>query len=518
MVKRFLGTGVVLLALMSGTAAAQDARAVIASAAAAIGVDQLNCVTYTGSGYQGMFGQQFDIREDWPRVELASITRAINYDAGSMSEERVLRQGDNPPRGGGRVPIQGDRRTLAMVAGEFAWNMQGANVSPAPQAVGLRQLDIVRTPHGFLRAARAASDPVLITRWESGATGGLNSTVQRKLNIISFMFGQYRLNGTINDENLVERVQTWIPDPVRGDLNYEVENTRWQDFGPVKLPMNWHQHTDWDDETQEPNYNGGHNTLTFLISDVDVNECGPALTPTDAVRTAAIPQPRAESQKVAEGVFYITGGSHHSVLIEFRDFNLLFEAPQNQARTLAVLAEVRRLVPDKPLRYEVNSHLHFDHLGGIRAAFHEGATVVAHRTSRDFMKQEVLTYAARTLEPDLLSLHPPTEFAEGYQVELVEQKNAITDGDRILELIYVQGNPHAEGMLMGYLPRERILIEADLFTPPAAGAAPPASPPASAMALWDNVQAHGLDPVSVLPLHGRMVPYTDFLTFVAKTE
>jgi glyoxylase-like metal-dependent hydrolase (beta-lactamase superfamily II) len=496
----------VLLALASGTAAAQDARAVIQAAAKNLGVDQLKCVTYTGSGYVGSLGQNHNIREDWPRTDLTSITRTINYDARSMSEERITK------------PPQGEQRAMEFVADTFAWNMQGTTITPAPQAAEIRQLDIWRTPHGFLKAALAAKDPKLITRWESGATGGLSSTVQRKVNIISFNVGRFRLNGTLNEQNLLERVQTLIPHPVRGDLNYEVENSNWQDFGGVKFAMGWHQHTDWDDETQPPNYNGGHNTLTFAIKNVNVNACGPALVATEAVQKAAVPPVRAESQKVAEGVYYITGGSHHSVVIEFRDFMLLFEAPQNQARTLAVLAEAKRLVPNKPLRYVVNSHHHFDHLGGIRTAFHEGATVIAHSSNRDFLKQEVLAYGSWTLEPDLLSLHPPTEWAEGYQLETVDLKHAVTDGNRILELYYVQGNPHAEGMLMGYLPRERILIQADMYSPPAPNATPPATPPPQAVALWNNVRAHKLDVATMLPLHGRMVPYKEFLTFVAKTE
>ena len=41
----------------------------------------------------------------------------------------------------------------------------------------------------------------------------------RKVTIVSFTaLGKYRVNGTITDQNLVERVQTWVPNPVFGDM------------------------------------------------------------------------------------------------------------------------------------------------------------------------------------------------------------------------------------------------------------------------------------------------------------
>ena len=514
----------VLLTMMAtpAVAQAQTAQAVLQAAAKAIGTNNLKCVTYNGAGYVGIVGQNYDIRDDWARIELASYTRTLNFDAKSAQEERVTRQGTHPARGGGGIPIQGDQRQTQFVVDKVAWNLQGTNTMPvpAPAAAEVRQLDIWLNPHGFLKAAMApGANPVLITRWESGAMGALVSTVQRKLNIISFTaLGKYRVNGTINDQNLVERIQTWVPNPVRGDMNLEGEFTQWRDVDGVKFPGNFHHHTDWDDETQPPNYNGGHNSLTFTVKDIRVNDCGAAITVPDAVRTATVPPVRVESTKLAEGVYYLAGGSHHSVAVEFQDFIAVVEAPQDERRVLAVIEAVYKLIPNKPIRYVVNSHHHFDHLGGLRTMFHEGATVVTHESNRNFYKQEVLSYTPRTLEPDRLSLYPPTEFAEGYQLEAVDMKHTISDGTRNLDVYYVQGSPHSEGMLMAYLPREKILMEADIFTPPAAGAPPPATPPPAAVNLYNNIKAYKLDVTTIAPLHGRVVPWAEFLKFVGKTE
>ena len=501
------------LMLVGRTAGAQDVQDVLRAVSANMGADGLSCITYTATGYVGLVGQTYDMRTDWPRVAVSSYTRSVNYSDRSMHEERVLTQGDYPALGGGRQPIQGERRQVWRVVDDYAWNMQGNEPQPAPAIAEQRQLDIWLTPHGFLKAAMAG-DPTLVTRYEAGALGGLSSTVQRRQRIISLtLLDRYRVNATVNPENLIERIQTWIPNPVRGDLNYEVEYSDWETYDGVQFPTHFHHHTDWDDETQPPNYNGGHNSLDLRITGVQPNECGPDLDVPNSVRQATVAPVRVESQELANGVYYLTGGSHHSVAVEFDDFTVVIEAPQNQARALAVIEEVYRLVPDKPIRYVVNTHHHFDHLGGIRTFFHEGATIVAHATNRNFYKQEVLTYAPWTLEPDLLSLHPPTEFAEGYQLEMVDMKSAITDGERILEVYYVQSNPHSEGMLMAYLPAERILIEADLFTP-----RPNAQPTASNMALYENVMAYGLEPSTIAPLHGQTVAWGEFLEFIGRTQ
>src|SRR5204862_7421583 len=110
------------------------------------------------------------------------------------------------------------------------------------------------------------------------------------------------------------------------------------------------------------------------------------------VRSAPTPHATVTAQMVAGGVWYLTGGTHHSVVIEMSDHLVVVEAPLNDERALAVLKEARGLAPNKTVRYVINSHHHFDHSGGLRAFAGEGVTVIKNEINRPFFDR---AFAAR---------------------------------------------------------------------------------------------------------------------------
>src|SRR6266849_2935491 len=213
---------------------AQDARGVLRAAGDAMGVANLKTIQYSGTGWNAAVGQSFSPQEDWPRFEVTRYMRTIDYDAKSSREEFTRRQGNNPPRGGGGTPLQGDQQQVALVSGNSAWNMDGQNPVPQPglylagiPVAEFRQLDILLTPYGFLKAALAATNPTAISFTLPVPPGTI--TMNGKATLVSFTaMGKYRVNGTFNDQNMLELVQTWVPNPVYGDMLYELRYTNYK--------------------------------------------------------------------------------------------------------------------------------------------------------------------------------------------------------------------------------------------------------------------------------------------------
>ncbi len=496
----------VAAALVAGPAAAQDARSVLEAAADTLGVTNMTSIQYSGTGWIGGVGQNFAPDQDWPRFELASYTRTIDFGTGSSKEEMVVRQGSYPARGGG-APIRGERRQTLLVSGTRAWNVVGDRVIPMPAASERRMLEILLTPHGFLKGAMA-SNVTSVTRNEYGG----------RVTVVSFMaLGRFRVNGTITEQNVVERVQTWLPNPVVGDMYWETVYTDYQDIGGAQFPMRWHQHQDFDDGAHEPNVSGGDHAFGLeTITDVRINVDGAGLTVPDVVGSATVPRVLVETERVADGVWLIGGGSHNSVAVEFQDHMAVIEAPLDEERSLAVIEEVMRLAPDKPIRFIVNTHHHWDHLGGLRTYVHEGATVITHEGNRPYY-QEVLRAGPWLLEPDRFSLYPPEEWSEGYIYETVREKYILGDDARLVELHHVQGLDHAAGMLIAYFPKEKLVVEADLYTPAVPGSGSPGNPSASARTFYRNLQRLELDVETIVPIHGRPGPMSAFADFVSQT-
>jgi len=215
-----------------------------------------------------------------------------------------------------------------------------------------------------------------------------------------------------------------------------------------------------------------------------------------------------ETDRLADGVYLLGGASHNSVAVEFRDFVAVVEAPLDEPRSLAVIEEVVRLIPNKRIRFLVNTHQHHDHIGGLRTYMHIGATIITHWKNFSFYTRDVLNYAPRTLQPDMVSLWPPTELAEGYYYEQVTENYVLSDGTRNMNIYYVQPLAHAEGMLMAYLPAEKLVIEADLLD---THEPLPSAPTPANRILYNEVRQLRLDVSRVVPIHGKPVPWSDFL-------
>ncbi|MEQ1909492.1 MAG: MBL fold metallo-hydrolase [Vicinamibacterales bacterium] len=497
-----------------------DPLPLLAAASREIGEATLKCITFSGAGYSGAVGQTFEnaVNIDWPRIDaLANYTRTIDWERGTSRETFDRKPGLSPAAwkyGLGwedGTPTQKFARQTHSVNGRTAWHIDGdgAPVAVPSELADLYQLDLWLNPPGFLKAARMpGANPIALWRWEQIEKGRDGNVVSpEKVHVVAItMLGKYRVDATINSQNQITRIKTTVGEPALGDFNIEHESTDQQTFGSIKWPLAWHSHQGWDDNWQFYRQSTGHNAYGGRFANVQPNVCGePVTVPPSLTRAPGVPAVTVD--KMADGVYRMGGGSANSYVVEFRDFVAVFEAPGNEARSLAVIEAVAKLAPGKPIRWLISSHPHFDHIGGLRAYLHIGATIVAHMKNLAFLNRDVLNYEPRIVMPDILSRWPPTEVSEGYNYEAVQESYVITDNQRILRVYYVQPLAHVEGMLMLYLPTERIAFEADLFDthePPRAAQLP------AMRSLANQVARMKLEVETLAPVHGTPVPWTTF--------
>ena len=460
----------VFLAL-AGAACSQQTP--LQKAAALLNVENVKTVQFVGSGKNFSVGQNYTSSDAWPPVTVKNYTGLINYETNSARVELVREMGAVMPRGGG-APFFGEQRQVQVVSGDYAWNvppMPGAPAAPAPDAVAERMLSIWSTPTGFVKAAMANN----ATTTPNGTGTDVSFTVG----------GKYKMEGTINADGQVEKVRTWFDHPIVGDMLMETTYSDYKDFGGgVTRPSHVVV-------TQD-----GFPSLDLTISAITANPVVDITVP-DNVKAFQPPAINVTSQKLANGVFYLTGGTHHSLAIEMADHIVVVDTPNTQARGEAVLAKAKELIPNKPVKYVVTSHHHWDHLGGIRAAIAEGATIVTHESNKAFIERVAMT--EHTLRPDRQS-----EVKKAAVVQTIGDDGQLTDGKRVIELHRLQGYEHTGDMLVTYLPADRILGEPDAFTPPAQAGTPLVAPAVpSAKALADNIKRLKLNVRTIAPFHGN---------------
>ena len=480
-----------LATLMAVSADRSQAAPSLQEAAQVLGAEKARSLEYSGTGRWFQFGQAPAPTLAWPPFEVSRYTASLDYDKSSARVQIARIQVVEPGR---QRPVPAEQKVDQFVVGTTAWNVAvPAGAAPGtaptanaqPAAVTERVAEIWATPQGFLRAAianKAAAKP-------SG--GGLE---------VSFTTGgKYRYVGFVNARNEVERVQTWIATPVLGDTLVETTFSDYKELGGVPFP------------SRIVRTIGAHPVLDLEVSAVQLNPKVEIAVPS-AIANATAPVVTVTADKLADGVYYLKGGTHHSVAIEQRDHVVVVEAPLNEERSLAVIAKVKETIPGKPIKYLVNTHAHFDHSGGLRTYVDEGATIVTHQTNKPYY--EKAWAAPRTIDPDRLAQSKKTA-----RFETFTDKHTFGDGNRPIEIHSIAGNSHNDAFALVYLPKERLLVEADAFTPAAADAPPPASPNPYTVNLYENVQKLKLDVDRIAALHGpRLTTLEDVRTVIGQAK
>jgi glyoxylase-like metal-dependent hydrolase (beta-lactamase superfamily II) len=429
-----------------------------------------------GVGDNFNLGQNLTPTAELPRFEVDHHRRSIDF----ANRRWFIDQMRTPRFVTGNPPA---RQRIGFDAG-VAFNVADNNAVTrvGGQAAVDRANELLHHPIGFLQAAWAAGSEIS----EDAPRGG-QRWVRVNISGNKFAMGIDAVTG------LPSRIQNLTYNANLGDVTLETEFSDWRDVSGLKLPMRFTQKV--ADRWTVSDYREAKATVNGDVVDFGV----PAEMRTQPEPAPVVPPVNVE--EIAPGVWYLNGGTHFSVAIEQQRSVVLVEAPQSEARTLAVIDKARTLVPGKPVDVVINTHHHFDHSAGIRAAVSQGLTILTHEGNRDFYE--------RTIFPGRHSIISDAQAKNPKPLRLMAlgDKYVRRDSLRTIETYHLAGNQHSGSMLVVYLPAERLLIQADIYTPPAPNA--PAVPYPFLANLLDNVQRRGLVVDRVIGVHGRVVPFTE---------
>lgn len=279
------------------------------------------------------------------------------------------------------------------------------------------------------------------------------------------------------------KYETLVDHAILGDTVTEVVFADYRAVGGVQLPH------------RQLTRIAGELVQDLQFSEIKVN-AGVADSMFEAPADALTARPTAGpttvvASKLADGVYYLEGSTHHSLAVIQASSVLLVEAPQSDDRAQAVLAKLAELAPGKPVKTVVMTHYHYDHAGGVRALIGRGASVVTTAGNREFVTK--LAAAPHTIKPDALSNKPAQPV-----IDIVAGKKVIGP----VELYDIGPSPHIDELLVAYLPRDKILFVSDVFSVPVQGPMPPGTP--SNRDFADKIKKLGIDVQIIAPGHGRI--------------
>lgn len=402
---------------------AQDNLAALREQAlAALGGD-VSRLEFTAEGWEACLGQPWSISEGWARWSLADYRRVIDYTSGASLQTAQRQPGMDEDRIGGCGAQPGGARSP----------QQSAITAQSPWAT---QLTLWMTPHGFLDLAERSN--AAVTRDGDGWR-------------VDFNFIQngvaYPVSGRYNAAGQLLQTETRIDNPVFGDMLVETRFGAYQDFAGRPYPASIEQ------------LQGGYPVLSLNLTGLVPETTATAETPPRQAGGASGGAPATATTPALTELttdIVVSNGAYQSVIINQPEGLVIIDGLQSDARSAEIIAQARERFPGKSITHVISTHNHFDHASGLRHFVNEGAIVITHMMNAEFFQNALA--APRTLE----NVDPQTR---GVQVLGVGDYYSLGAGDQQIELYRIEGNSHADDMLVAFLPAINTIVEADMLQP-----------------------------------------------------
>ncbi|HEX8352982.1 MAG TPA: MBL fold metallo-hydrolase [Pyrinomonadaceae bacterium] len=410
-----------------------------------------------------------------------------------MRRQRYIFENRDPLPGGF---VFGGKNVLNGGQGFFA-NERDRTVQlvTAPNLPAVTFNFVRRLPHLLLTLALEQRAPTLRYAGEESFDG-------RRHEVVSFATGNGVLVSLFFDSKtkLLSKYEQMVTDPVDGDVVQEVIFPGYRAVDGVMVP------------TGRQTRRGGDLTEDVKYTDVRFNTrpADAAFARPEGFEELPPPSPPpVRETRLAEGV-YLFESAANALVVEFDTYVIVVEPYAGGRGPKPTINKAREMFPSKPVKYVVVTHYHDDHSGGLRSYVASDVTVVTTPANQKFFER--MAASTFTLNPDDQTRSPRKPLFEFVR----DRRRVFTDGKQTLEVIDIGPSPHAEEMLVAYLPKEKLIFQGDLVNLPNSGRYLPSTVNDATLHFFDWVTKQGLDVARVAAVHGPSTTWDDLRAAVEK--